>query len=54
VSGGGGRPRGGPRGGGGARRMWINKFLNVNIINFENVDKPEGGEGRTMWISLFS
>ena len=19
------------------------KFLNVNIINFENVDKPEGG-----------
>ena len=23
--------------------MWIKKFLNVNIINFENVDKPEGG-----------
>ena len=22
--------------------MWIKKFLNVNIINFENVDKPEG------------
>ena len=21
----------------------IQKFLNVNIINFENVDKPEGG-----------
>ena len=32
--------------------MWIKKFLNVNIINFENVDKPEGG-GRTMWIRLF-
>ena len=30
-------------GGGGGRRMWIKKFLNVNIINFENVDKPEGG-----------
>ncbi len=29
--------------GGGGRRMWIKKFLNVNIINFENVDKPEGG-----------
>ena len=28
------------------------KFLNVNIIYFENVDKPEGG-GRTMWIRLF-
>ena len=25
------------------RRMWIKKFLNLNIINFENVDKPEGG-----------
>ena len=25
------------------RRMWIKKFLNVNIINFEKVDKPEGG-----------
>ena len=25
--------------------MWIKKFLNVNIINFENVDKPEGGWG---------
>ena len=24
-------------------RMWIKKFLNVNIVNFENVDKPEGG-----------
>ena len=22
--------------------MSIKKFLNVNIINFENVDKPEG------------
>ena len=30
-------------GGGGIHRMWIKKFLNVNIINFENVDKPEGG-----------
>ena len=27
---------------GGGRRMWIKKFLNVNIINFEKVDKPEG------------
>ena len=50
-----------PRGGlpnvdkrGGSRRMWIKKFLNVNIINFENVDKPEGGRGRTMWIRLYS
>ena len=33
---------------GGGRRMWIKKFLNVNIINFENVDKPEGGGGRPM------
>ena len=24
-------------------RMWIKKILNVNIINFEKVDKPEGG-----------
>ena len=24
-------------------RMWLKKFLNVNIINFINVDKPEGG-----------
>ena len=23
--------------------MGIKKFLNVNIINFENVGKPEGG-----------
>ena len=38
--------------GGMGRRMWIKKILNVNIINFENVDKPEGG-GRTMWIRLF-
>ena len=28
---------------GGGHQMWIKKFLNVNIINFENVDKPEGG-----------
>ena len=28
---------------GGGPRMWIKKFLNVNIINFEKVDKPEGG-----------
>ena len=25
------------------RRMWIKKFLNVNIIYFEKVDKPRGG-----------
>ena len=25
----------------GGRRMWIKKFPNVNIINFEKVDKPE-------------
>ena len=25
--------------------MWIKKLLNVNIINFEIVDKPEGGGG---------
>ena len=25
----------------GGRRMWIRKFLNVNIIFFEKVDKPE-------------
>ena len=24
-------------------RMWIKKFLNVNIIFFEKVDEPEGG-----------
>jgi hypothetical protein len=30
-------------GGGGGRRLWKKNFLNVNIINFENVDKPEGG-----------
>ena len=36
----------------GGCRMWIKKFLNVNIINFENVAKPEGG-GRTMCIRLF-
>ena len=23
--------------------MWLKKILNVNIINFEKVDKPEGG-----------
>ena len=28
---------------GGGPRMWIKKILNVNIINFEKVDKPEGG-----------
>ena len=33
--------------------MWIKKFLNVNIINFEKVDKPEGWGGQTMWIRLF-
>ena len=26
-------------------RMWIKKFLNVNIINFKKVDKPRRGEG---------
>ena len=30
---------------GGGPLMWIRKFLNVNIINFEKVDKPEGGGG---------
>ena len=39
--------------GGGGRRMWINKFLNMNIIDFEKVDKPEGEGVRTMWIRLF-
>ena len=28
---------------GGSRHVDKKKFLNVNIINFENVDKPEGG-----------
>ena len=28
------------------------KCLNVNIINFEKVDKPEGVGGWTMWIRL--
>ena len=28
------------------------KFLNVNIINFEKVDKPYRG-GWTMWIRVF-
>ena len=28
---------------GGGPRMWIKKFLNVNTINFEKVDKPRGG-----------
>ena len=42
--------------GGGGYLMWISeerggsphvdKFLNVNIISFENVDKPEGGGGQ--------
>ena len=27
----------------GGPRMWIKKILNVNIINFEKVDKPKGG-----------
>ena len=31
--------------GGGGQQMWIKKFLNLNIINFENVDKPEGAGG---------
>ena len=25
----------------GGLRMWIKKFLNVNIINFEKEDKPD-------------
>ena len=30
--------------GGGSQQMrWINKFLNVNIINFAKVDKEGGG-----------
>ena len=29
----------------GVGRMWIKKFLNVNINDIENVDKPEGGGG---------
>ena len=34
----------------GGRCMWIKKkILNVNIINIEKLDKPEGGAG-TMWI----
>ena len=28
------------------------KFINVNTIYFEKVDKPEEG-GRSMWIRLF-
>ena len=40
---GGGSPNVDKRGGGGGRCMWIKKFLNVNIINFENVHKPDGG-----------
>ena len=40
--GGGGSPKVDKQGGG-SRRMWIKKFLNVNIINFEKVDKPKGG-----------
>ena len=31
--------------GGGGIRMWIKKFLNVNIINFKKEDKPRRGEG---------
>ena len=31
------------------RRRWIKKILNVNIINFEKVDKPKGGV-QTKWI----
>ena len=31
--------------GGGGRRMWIKRILNVNIVNFKNVDKPEGEGG---------
>ena len=33
----------GQRAVGGGRCMWIKKFFNVNIINFEKVDKPKGG-----------
>ena len=38
--------------GDGGRRMWIKKFLNVDIINFEKVDKTERG-GWSKWIRLF-
>ena len=31
---------------GGGRRMWIRKFLNVNIIDLEKVVKPKGGGGQ--------
>ena len=31
------------KGEGGGHQRWIKKFLNVNIINFEKVDKPKGG-----------
>ena len=30
---------------GGGCGMWMNKFINVIIINFEKVDKPKGGRG---------
>ena len=30
--------------------MGIKKFPDVNIINFENVDKPEGGGGSRIYI----
>ena len=52
VDKGGGSPNVDKRVGWGGCRMWMKKFLNVNIINFENGDKPEGG-GRTMWIGSF-
>ena len=37
--------------GGGSLHVDKKKFPIVNIINFQNVDKPRGG-GQTMWISF--
>ena len=38
---------------GGGPRMWIKKFLIVNIINFHNVDKPRGGGWRQLGKGFF-
>ena len=40
-------------GGRGVAKSGLKKILNVNIINFEKVDKPKRGGGRTIWIRLF-
>ena len=34
-------------------RMWIKDFLNVNIINFEKVDKPSGSQKVDLVIDAF-